>query len=325
MDKNRKGVAAKTNVHPTPRKAFESGRVLKRMWSYRALYLMLLPCLTFFIVFAYVPMGGLILAFKDYRFNLGIFGSPWAGLKYFKTFFGNYQALELIRNTVVIGLIKVVIEFPFPIALALMLNEVKSQRYKRLTQTLSYLPNFLSWVIIVTMLQRILAPNNGLVNQAIALMGGDPGTFFMMQESAFYPIVFLSDLWKNIGWNSIIFLAAISGIDPALYEAARIDGAKKWHEIWNITLPSIRSTIGILFIMGLGGLVSSGFDQIFLLRTPGNMSLADTLDVYIIRIGLTGGQYGYATAVGLIQGIVSLILVLVANKVSAKLTEVSIW
>lgn len=299
--------------------------LFRRIWRYRALYLMIIPCLVFFAVFAYVPMGGLVLAFKDYKFNKGILGSPWVGLKYFETFFGNYQAFELIRNTLVIGVIKVILEFPFPIVLALMLNEVKSARYKKLTQTISYLPNFLSWVILVTMMQRLLAPNTGLLNQIIGQLGGSDGTFFMMQENAFYPIVFFSDLWKNIGWNSIIFLAAISGIDPALYEAARIDGCRKFQEILHITLPSLRPTIGILFIMGLGGLISSGFDQIYLLRTPGNMALADTLDVYIIRMGLTGGQYGYATAVGLIQGIVSLILVVTANKISAKVTEVSIW
>lgn len=303
----------------------EKGDVVKRIFAYKALYAMLLPCIAFFIIFSYIPMGGLILAFKDYKFNMGILGSPWAGFKYFETFFTNYQALELIRNTVVVGMIKVVLEFPFPIILAVMLNELKNERFKRFTQTVSYLPNFLSWVILVTMMQRILAPNTGLLNQLIGLLGGDSSTFYMMEESAFYPIIFTSDLWKNIGWNSIIFLAAITGIDPTLYEAARIDGARKWREIWHITLPSIRPTIGILFIIGLGSLLSSGFDQIYLLRTPGNMSLADTLDVYIIRIGLTGGQYGYATAVGLIQGVVSLILVLAANKASSKLTEVSIW
>lgn len=299
--------------------------VMKRIVAYRALYAMVLPCIAFFIIFSYIPMGGLILAFKDYKFNKGILGSPWAGFKYFETFFSNYQAFELIRNTVVVGLIKVVLEFPFPIILAVMLNELKNERFKRFTQTVSYLPNFLSWVILVTMMQRILAPNTGLLNQMIGLLGGDSSTFFMMKEEAFYPIIFISDLWKNIGWNSIIFLAAITGIDPTLYEAARIDGARKWREIWHITLPSIRPTIGILFIIGLGSLLSSGFDQIYLLRTPGNMALADTLDVYIIRIGLTGGQYGYATAVGLIQGVVSLILVLAANKASSKLTEISIW
>lgn len=312
------GKAPRTGTAP-------AGNLFRRIWRYRALYLMVIPCLVFFAVFAYVPMGGLVLAFKDYKFNKGILGSPWVGLKYFETFFGNYQAFQLIRNTLVIGAIKVILEFPFPIVLALMLNEVKSARYKKLTQTISYLPNFLSWVILVTMMQRLLAPNTGLLNQLIGQFGGNGGTFFMMQESAFYPIVFFSDLWKNIGWNSIIFLAAISGIDPSLYEAARIDGCRKFQEIRHITLPSLRPTIGILFIMGLGGLISSGFDQIYLLRTPGNMALADTLDVYIIRMGLTGGQYGYATAVGLIQGIVSLILVVTANKVSAKVTEVSIW
>ena len=206
-----------------------------------------------------------------------------------------------------------------------MLNECRGLAFKRVTQTISYLPNFLSWVIVITIMQRLFAPNTGIINQVIAALGGSGKYFFMGEQDAFLPLVFISDIWKNVGWNSIIYLAAISGVDQELYEAAEIDGAGRMRQVWSITIPSIKFTIGILFIMGIGGLVSSGFDQIYLLRNAGNQGLADTLDTYIIRMGLTGGQYGYAAAVGLIQGVVSLILVVVCNKISDKLTEVSIW
>lgn len=300
-------------------------KLLQEMKKHGALYVMLLPCIIFFIVFAYIPMGGVVLAFKEYKFNKGILGSPWVGLTYFNNFFTSYDCVNIIKNTLVIGFIKTILEFPFPIILALMLNEIKNSKFKKFTQTISYLPNFLSWVIIAAMMQRILAPENGLINQIISFFGGSGSTFFMMEEKSFYPMVFLSDLWKNIGWSSIVYLAAISGVDPALYEAAEMDGASKLRKIWNVTLPSIRNTIGILFILGIGGIISSGFDQIYMLRTPGNMSLADTLDVYVIRVGLSGGQYGYGAAVGLIQGVVGFILVFIANKISDRLTEVSIW
>jgi putative aldouronate transport system permease protein len=175
------------------------------------------------------------------------------------------------------------------------------------------------------MLQRVLAPNTGVLNQIIGSLGGDSSTFFMMDAKYFYHMLFSMDLWRNIGWDSIIYLAAISGVDLSLYEAASIDGCSKLKKMWHITLPGIRGTIGLLFIMGVGGLLSSGFEQIYLLRTPGNMSVADTLDTFVVRIGLMNGQFGYATAVGLVQGIVGLILVVICNKLSKKYTEVGLW
>lgn len=321
MSENMKYQANRIN---SPKRVL-SKNTLRNIKKHGPLYIMLLPCIVFFVVFSYIPMGGAVLAFKDYMFNKGILGSPWVGFRYFQNFFQSYDAPRLIANTLGIGLMKTILEFPFPIILALMLNEIKNGKFKRITQTISYLPNFLSWVIVVAMIQSILAPDNGLLNQVIKFFHGDGSTFFMMDQKYFYPTVFGSDLWKNIGWSSIIYLAAISGVDPTLYEAAEMDGAGKWKQIWHITLPGISMTIGILFIMGIGGIISSGFDQIYLLRTPGNMSLADTLDVYVIRVGLAGGQYGYAAAVGLIQGIVGLFMVVTANKLAKKFSEVSIW
>ena len=314
---NAKIIERTRNVGTQPSKM----KVLK-FWP---LYIMLIPCIIYYILICYVPMSGVVLAFKDYSFKEGIWGSPWVGLRYFKTFFTSYDSIRLLRNTLTVGFIKCILEFPFAIILALMLNEIRNLRFKKAVQTITYLPHFLSSVIIVTMMQRVLAPGTGVLNQIIGAMGGDPSTFFLMEAKYFFQILFSMDLWRNIGWDSIIYLAAISSVDHALYEAAEMDGCSKLKKIWHITIPSIKGTIGLLFIMGVGGLLSSGFEQIYLLRTPGNMSLADTLDTFVVRVGLAGGQFGYATAIGLIQGVVGLILVVICNKLSKKFTEVGLW
>ncbi|MCY9691602.1 ABC transporter permease [Paenibacillus alginolyticus] len=297
----------------------------KKILLHRYLYLMLLPCLAFFIVFSYIPMGGVILAFKEYKFNKGILGSPWIGFDYFKTFFQDYQSGLLIKNTLIISFLKLFVYLPFPILLALMFNELRRKWFKNVAQSISYLPHFLSWVVVVGMMQRVLAPDTGMLNQLTAFFGGAGDTFYMMESKYFYPIMFGSFIWKSIGWDSIIYLAAIAGVNPDMYEAAKIDGASKWREIWHITLPSIAPTIVTLFILSLGSVLSAGFDQLYLLGTPGNRALSDILDTYIIRIGLTSGQYGYATAVGLMQGLIGFILVIIANRLSRRLMDTSLW
>lgn len=297
----------------------------KRILGCWPLYLMLLPAIVYYIVICYVPIFGNVLAFKDYSFKKGIWGSPWVGMKYFRMFFTSYDCRRLILNTLYIGFIKCILEFPFAIILALLLNEMRALRYKKLTQTITYLPHFLSSVIIITMLQRILAPNTGVLNQIIGRFGGDSSTFYLMKAEYFHRTLFLMDIWRNIGWDSIIYLGAIAAVDQDLYEAANIDGCNRLGQIWHVTLPGIRSTIGLLFIMGVGGLLSSGFEQMWLLRTPGNMSVADTLDVWVVRIGLQKGQFGYASSVGLVQGVVGLVLVVTANTICKKSTEVGLW
>ena len=299
--------------------------LVSRMLQYWPLYVMLLPAIIYYILICYVPMAGNVLAFKEYSFKKGIWGSDFVGLRYFDAFFKSYDCIRLIKNTLTVGFIKCILEFPFAIILALLLNELKNMKFKKVSQTITYLPHFLSSVIIVTMIQRLLAPNNGVINQIIAGLGGEGDTFFLMEAKYFLGILFSMDLWRNIGWDSIIYLAAISSVDTSLYEAAQMDGCGKLKRMWHITLPGIRGTIGLLFIMGVGGLLSSGFEQIYLLRTPGNMQLADTLDTYVVRVGLQGGQFGYATAIGLIQGLVGLVLVVITNKICKKLTEVSLW
>ncbi|MCQ6559457.1 ABC transporter permease [Paenibacillus mendelii] len=302
-----------------------TGKLWKRILLHRYLYMMLLPCLLFFIIFSYIPMGGLMLAFKDYKFNMGITGSPWIGFVYFERFFNDYQSMNLIKNTLIISGMKLFLYLPFPIILALMFNEIRGKFFRNIAQSISYLPHFLSWVVVVGLVQRVLAPDTGLLNETIANMGGDGSTYFLMEPDYFYQIMFGSHVWKSIGWDSIIYLAAIAGINPDMYEAARMDGASKWREIWHITIPSIMPTILILFILSLGSILSAGFDQLYLLRTPGNMHLSDILDTYIIRVGLQGGQYGYATAVGLMQGLIGFILVVLANRLSRRISDTSVW
>ncbi|MDQ8734713.1 ABC transporter permease subunit [Paenibacillus sp. LHD-38] len=309
----------------TGKTAKPSKKLWKNIMLHKYLYLMLLPCLVFFIIFAYIPMSGLILAFKEFKFNMGILGSPWVGFEYFERFFNDYQSMTLIKNTLIISFMKLFIGLPFPIILALMFSEVKNRYFRNISQSISYLPHFLSWVVVVGLVQRLLAPNNGLLNQIIAKFGGDGSVFYMMEPNYFYQIMFGSHIWKTVGWDSIIYLAAIAGINPDMYEAAKMDGASKWKEIWHITLPSIRPTILILFILSLGNILSAGFDQLYLLRTPGNMQLSEILDTYVIRVGLQGGQYGYATAVGMMQGVIGLILVILANRISKKVSETSLW
>jgi len=312
-----------TNIAPKIR--VPQRTLWKNVAKHRYLYFMVLPCIVFFIVFSYIPMGGLLLAFKDYKFNKGILGSPWIGFDYFETFFNSYQSGMLIKNTLIISGMKLFLYLPFPILLALMFNEVRNKWFKNISQSILYLPHFISWVVVVGLVQRILAPDNGLLNQVIANMGGDGSTFYMMDPQYFYQIMFGSHLWKSIGWDSIIYMAAIAGVNSDMYEAAKIDGAGKLREVWSITLPSITPTIVILFILSLGNVLSAGFDQLYLLRTPGNMHLADILDTYIIQIGLQGGQYGYATAVGMMQGVIGLVLVVMANRISRKVSDTALW
>ncbi|QUW21508.1 sugar ABC transporter permease [Sporosarcina sp. Marseille-Q4063] len=293
--------------------------------SHKQLYLMLLPCIIFFLVFSYLPMAGMILAFKEFRFDAGLFGGAWVGLKYFEQFFSDPKSLVFIKNTLIISSMKLFLGLPFPIILALMFNEIKSDKLRNLFQSISYLPHFLSWVIIVGILQRILAPDTGLLNQIIQLFGGEGDSFFLMQESAFYNVMFWSHIWKDIGWSSIIYFAAIAGISPEYYEAAKIDGAGKFKQIWHITLPGMRPAIIILFILSLGSILSAGFDQIYLLMTPGTVEVAEIIDTYVIKVGLQGGQFGYATAVGMMQGVIGLILVLLVNYIAKRKFETSLF
>lgn len=299
--------------------------VWKQIKEHKVFYFMLIPCIISFLIFSYVPMAGLSLAFREYGFNTGILGGEFVGLKYFENFFADSRSWLYIRNTIVISSIKLFLYLPFPIILALMFNEVKSTRLRSVMQSITYLPHFVSWVVVVGIIERLLAPDTGLINQLMATFGGDGSRFFMMEENYFLPILFSSYIWKSIGWDSIIYFAAIVAISPSLFEAASIDGANKFKQIIHITIPSIRPTIIILFILSLGSLMSAGFDQVYLLQNPANANLSQTIDTYIVSAGLQGGQFGYATAVGLMQGVIGLIATVIVNKIADKKYKSSLW
>ena len=253
----------------------------KRIKKYYQIYIILLLAAAYVFIFNYIPMYGITIAFREYKFNLGIFRSPWIGFKYFITFFRYFNFWIIIRNTLVINLFKIVIYFPIPILFALMLNEVRNIVFKRVIQTLTYLPYFISWVIAVQLLLHFISLD-GIINQLRVSVGLDK-IFYMNGPNYFYHIMFFSHAWKNIGFNSIIYLAALSGVDPQLYEAATVEGAGRLRQIWHISIPSIMPTIVILFILSLATILSAGWQQIYLIRTPGNMNLADIIDTYVIE------------------------------------------
>lgn len=298
--------------------------IWRRIWQHRLYYLFMLPGIIWFIIFSYIPMYGLTVAFKDFNFIGGITGSPWAGLKYFKEFFNFYQSWEIIRNTLTISVMKLVIGFPMPIILALLLNEVKLMKFKKTVQTISYLPHFISWVVVVTILQRMLTPYGGPINEMIASLGFDKIQFLGNLEY-FYQVVILSDIWKTVGFGAIIYLAVISGVDQQLYESAKMDGANRFRQMWHITIPSIRPVMVIMFLLACGSIMTVGYEQLLLLNTPSTASIGTVLDVYVIQSGLEQGRLSYATAVGLFQGIIGVILIIVANSISKKVNETSLW
>jgi putative aldouronate transport system permease protein len=298
--------------------------LLKRIWQHRLIYVLILPCVVWLLVFCYYPMYGATLAFKDYSYNLGITGSPWVGFKHFQEFITSLEFWDVIKNTVIISGLKILIGFPAPIILALLLNEVRSSKFKRAVQTMSYLPNFVSWVVVVTLMTIVFSPYGGIVND-IRKSFGLESIFYMGQKESFYPMVVLSDIWKNAGWGSIIYLSALSGISPELYEAAILDGAGRLKCTWHVTLPCIRETIGIMFIFAVGGILSAGFDQILLLQQPANNLVSEILDTYVLKTGLNYGRFEYATAIGLFKSLFSLVMMVGANSLTKKFMDVGIW
>ncbi|MCL2708847.1 MAG: ABC transporter permease subunit [Defluviitaleaceae bacterium] len=295
-------------------------RIKTTVREYRQIYLFLLPAVVFFVLFAYLPMYGITMAFREFRFDKGLFFSPWIGFRYFRSFFNYYAFWQLIRNTVVISFFKIILYFPLPIIFALLLNEIKNNAFKRVVQTVSYLPYFLSWVVAYVIIQQFISLDNGLFNQVRVYFGLEK-IFYANEANYFYPIMFISFIWKNIGYSSIIYLAALAGVDLQLYEAATIDGANRFRKMWHISLPSVAPIIIMLFILGLSSVLSAGWDQIYQLRQPGNMQIADILDTYVIKQGLRDGQFGYATAVSLFQSGIGLVLIVMTNAAVKKITE----
>lgn len=298
-------------------------KTMKNIIKSRYLYLMLLPVLAHYIIFNYFPMYGIVIAFKDFRASLGILGSPWAGMKYFNQFFESYYFIRLIKNTFLLNLFDLFWGFPAPIILALLLNELRSDSFKRVVQSISYLPHFISVVITVGFIVDFFA-HNGLINNFLNMLG-IPTVNFLVEPGWFRTLYIGSGIWQGIGWGSIIYLAAISGIDPQLYEAATIDGAGRFRRIMSITIPSIAPTIIILLIFRIGGMMSVGFEKVFLMYNPSTYETADVISTFVYRSGLQQAQYSYAAAIGLFNTIINFVLVISANYVSRITTENSLW
>lgn len=288
-----------------------------------AMYLMILPVVIYYIIFHYKPMYGLLMAFQDYSPRLGISGSEWVGFRHFISFFNDIYFFNVLKNTLVISFASLIFGFPIPIIFALLLNEMRSKKYAKMVQTVSYMPYFISLVVICGMI-KIFTADDGLITQLLLKIGIDTGTM-LAKSRYFVPIYVISGIWQSTGWDAIIYLAAISAIDQQLYEAAKIDGAGKIKQLLHITIPSILPTIVILLIMRIGSLMSVGTDKILLLYNDGILETADTIGTYIYRKGLLDFNWSYSAAVGMFNSVVNVILLVTANKVSRKLTESSLW
>lgn len=285
-----------------------------RIWQARYLYLLLIPGLLYFLFFHYGPMTGLILAFKKYNARLGIWGSQWVGWANFSRIFSTPDAVTAIKNTFTINLSRLIWQFPMPILLALLLNEMRGTRMKRLYQTVYTFPHFLSWIIVATLLNNFFS-NGGMVNTIISNLGGDRVNF-LADKSLFRTFLYATANWKEMGWSSIIYLAAMVGIDPTLYEAATVDGAGRLKQAWHITLPGIQSTIITLFILQVGRVMNSGFEQVFYLQNPAVKEVSDILDTYVYTITFKANpNYGFSTAVGFFKSVINLFMLIVANRV----------
>lgn len=307
-----------------PGKTMKKGsHIIRQVKKNKYLYLIFFLPLCYYIIFHYWPMYGIVIAFKDYNIVKGILGSPWVGFKHFEKFLTDPYFWKLVRNTLLINVYGLIWSFPAPIILALLLNELPNRGFKRFVQSVSYLPHFISTVVVCGMIVNFLA-SDGIVNQILALAGRERIQFLMLPEW-FRTIYIASGIWQNVGWGSIVYLAALSGIDEELYEAATIDGANRWKQMLHITLPGIKPTISIMLIMNLGKLMNIGYEKIILLYTGSTYETADVISTYVYRRGLLGSDFSYATAVSLFQSIVGLILLYTSNKISNKLSETGLW
>lgn len=309
------------HITVAPRLPRKSHNSLGRYWD---LYFIMVPGILYFILFKYVPMWGAFIAFQDYSVFAGILKSEWVGLAHFKAMYHSTEFFQVFRNTLLISLYKLIWGFPGPIILALMLNELRHLLFKRTVQTLVYLPHFLSWVIVGGMMINVLSPSTGIVNELLKFLGLDP-IFFMADENWFRSILVVSDIWKSVGWGAIIYLAALAGINPQLYEAATVDGANKWNQLRHVTFPAMLPTITILFLLNLSNVLDVGFEQIFILYNPLVYSVGDVIETYVYRVGISQGEFSYTTAVGLFKSVIALIFVILANKGAKRLGQEGIW
>lgn len=297
---------------------------MKAVLKYKYLYLLILPGIVWYFIYRYLPMYGMIIAFKDYNVVKGIWESPWVGLKHFEFLFTYPDFYRIVANTLIINVYELLFAFPAPIIIALLLNEMKNMIFKRTIQTVVYFPHFLSWVVFGGIVIQLLNPNDGLINQLRGLFGMEP-IHYITHSEYFRPIVILSLILKESGWGAIIYLAAITGIDPEQYEAATMDGATRLQKLRHITIPGIRNTIIILFILKIGQILDYGFEQIYVLYNPAVYDVGDVLSTYIYRIGLQGAKFSMTTAIGLFQSAIGLFLIWGANRIARRYSEVTLW
>ncbi|WP_408635381.1 ABC transporter permease [Paenibacillus selenitireducens] len=297
----------------------EGSRTFRQMWKYKALYLISIPGILYFLIFKYIPLGGSVIAFQDYNIFKGFTGSEWVGFAHFAAMFEHYDFLRILKNTVLIGIYDLVIAFPAPIVLAILLNELRLIVFKRILQTVVYMPHFLSWVVIAGMSVAILSPTTGVLNQFLGFFGIEP-LYFLGDNSYIRSVLVGSGMWRDAGYGTILYLAALAGINPELYEAAQMDGANRWKQTLRITLPALIPTIMILFLLHMGKFLDFGFERVWVFLNALNTENGEILDTYIYRAGLLSQQYSYTTAVGIFKSLVGLVLVMVGNYLSKKST-----
>ncbi|SFE58854.1 carbohydrate ABC transporter membrane protein 1, CUT1 family (TC 3.A.1.1.-) [Paenibacillus algorifonticola] len=307
-------------VKPDMKKHDLRRRILKN----KAIYLMILPGLLYFVLFKYFPMWGLVISFQEYRPYDGILGSDWVGFKHYQRLFTEPMFWTIFRNTIILFLMNLIFFFPVPIILAILLNEVRLQAFKRFVQTIVYIPHFMSWVIIVSISFVMVTMDGGMINEGLDAMGMQKVNFLLSDEW-FRPMYILQVIWREAGWGTIVYLAAIAAIDPQLYEASRMDGANRFRQIWHITLPSIRSVIVILLILKIGDVLELGFEHVYLLLNAMNRNVAEIFDTYVYTAGLKQGQFSFSTAVGFFKSFVGLVLVMSANWLAKKFGEEGVY
>ncbi len=290
------------------------------MRHYAPYYVLLLPMVAYFLIFCYGPMYGMIIAFKDYKLLNGIWGSEWVGLEHFSSLIKSFSFGKVLRNTLIISAMRIFFAFPIPIIFALFLNEIRSLPFKKTVQTISYLPHFISWVILASIFKDMLSPSRGVVNILVRLFGGMP-IDFLTEPSMFRWILLITGVWQSVGWSSIIYISAIASIDVEQYEAAYIEGSNRLQNMWYITLPSILPIISILFILSMGGVLNGNFDQVYNLVNPLTLGVGDILDTYVYRMGLQDMRYSFSAAVGLFKNVIGLICVLLTNAIVRKLSD----
>ena len=304
-------------------KKAKRARTWKLIKKNKMVYLMLLPVLVYYILFHYKPMYGIIIAFQDFNPRRGVLGSPWVGLKHFRDFFGGYYFLRLLGNTLRLSFATLLIGFPFPIILALLINELRSKKFSKIVQSITYMPHFVSMVVLCAMIRQFVG-SNGFITGFMSLFGYDGGNLLNHGEY-WIPIYVISNIWQGAGWGSIVYLAALTGIDSELYDAAKVDGANRWKQTLHVTIPCILPTIIIMLIMRVGQIMGVGYEKTILLYDGAIYDVADIISTYVYRMGLQNRQFSYSTAVGLFNSVVNFILVIIANQISKKTTETSLW